>query len=144
MDRPKLALVRRRRVLADIKGISFGSTGPTVTHLLFADDTHSKLSCRTEETLSGSRGAVARDRKWNFISATTWVLPHVRSAESAELSAIRNGLYLAGRIGRRKVFVESDSIFAVEAVTRANDYMGPDVAVISECIQLAMDFASID
>ena len=51
-----------------------------------------------EETLSGLSGAMARDHKGNFISATTWVLPHVRSAESAEPSAIRNGLYLAGRI----------------------------------------------
>lgn len=51
-----------------------------------------------EETLSGLSGAVGRDHKGNFISATTWVLPHVRSAESAELSAIRNDLYLAGRI----------------------------------------------
>ena len=62
---------------------------------------------------------------------------HVRSAESAELSAIRNGLYLAGRIGWNKVYIKSDSILAVKAVTRAHDYMGPDVAVIAECIQLA-------
>ena len=105
---------------------------------------HSELSCRTEETLSGSSGVVARHHKGNFISATTWVLPHVRSAESAEPSAIRNGLYLAGGIGWNKVYIESDSILAVEAVTRAHDYMGPDVAVIAECIQLTLNFASID
>ena len=87
---------------------------------------------------------MARDPKGNFISATTWVLPHVRSAESAEPSAIRNGLYLAGRIGCNKVYTEPDSTLVVEAVTRAHDYMGPDVAVIVECIQLALDFARID
>ena len=54
------------------------------------------------ETLSGSSGEVARDYKGNFIAATIWVLPHISTAESAEINAIRNGLFLAGNMGCRK------------------------------------------
>ena len=32
------ALLKQAQQTGDLKGVSFGSTGPTVTHLLFADD----------------------------------------------------------------------------------------------------------
>ena len=33
-----LALLKQAQRAGELKGVSFGSTGPTITHLLFADD----------------------------------------------------------------------------------------------------------
>jgi hypothetical protein len=70
------------------------------------------------ETLSGATGAVARDGRGNFIAAASWFLPHSSCVGSAEITAIRNGLYLAGRIGCNKVIIETDCTFAAEAVQK--------------------------
>lgn len=75
----------------------------------------------------------------DFIATTNWFVPHVRDVDSAELIAIRNGLYLAAHIGSNKVEVESDYLFVVDSVVRLDNYLGPDTAVIMECKQLAMD-----
>jgi ribonuclease HI len=95
------------------------------------------------ETLSGATGAIARDGRGNFIAAATWFVPHVVGVDSAEMTAIRNGLYLAERIGCNKVIIESDSSFVAEAVQQPDTYVGSDVAMVLECKQLAMDFASV-
>ena len=47
------------------------------------------------ETLSGATGVVARDGRGNFIAAITWFLPQTSRVDSAEITTIRNGLYLA-------------------------------------------------
>ena len=46
------------------------------------------------DTLLGASGAVVRDDKGDFIAAASWFIPHVRDVDSAELMAIRNGIYL--------------------------------------------------
>ena len=46
------------------------------------------------ETLSGATGTIARDGRGEFIAAATWYIPQVGSVDSAEMTAIRNGLYL--------------------------------------------------
>ena len=66
-------------------------------------------------TLSGATGAIAWDGRGNFIAAATWFVPHVVGVDSAEMIAIRNGLYLAERIGCNKVIIESDT-YVVEGV----------------------------
>nr|XP_020176446.1 uncharacterized protein LOC109762044 [Aegilops tauschii subsp. strangulata] len=95
------------------------------------------------DSLSGATGAVARDHRGNFIAAATWYLPQVLSVDAAETVAIRNGLYLAGRIGCNKVQVESDSSFVVESVQN-QDYTGSNTATILECRELALDFANAE
>ncbi|XP_073357688.1 uncharacterized protein [Aegilops tauschii subsp. strangulata] len=94
------------------------------------------------ETLSGPTGAIARDDKGQFLSAATWYIPHVSSAVSAELIAIRNGLYLAANIGCNRVIIESDSALAIEAVNNHDNYFGQDAATVVECKMLASDYAS--
>ena len=47
------------------------------------------------DTMAGACGAMARDEHGNFIAAASWVLPHVVSADSAEINAIRSGIILA-------------------------------------------------
>jgi hypothetical protein len=56
--------------------------------------------------------------------------------------AIRNGLYLAGRIRCNKVQVESDSSFVVESLQNPDGYAGSNIATMMECRQLALDFAN--
>lgn len=90
------------------------------------------------ETLSGVTGAVARGEHGNFIAATTWFLPHVTSVNSAEMAAIRNGMFLASTIGRNGLLIESECSFTVEAVHRPHSYVGLDVARVMECKQLTM------
>ena len=65
---------------------------------------------------SGATGAVTRDDKGNFLAAANWFLPHVNNVDCAELSAIRNGLYLAANVGGNRVIVESESAFAVQTL----------------------------
>ena len=51
-----------------------------------------------EENLHGACGVVARDDHDKLLGAATQVLPHVSSAGSAEILAIRSGLYLAANL----------------------------------------------
>jgi len=94
------------------------------------------------ETLSGATGAIARDDKGQFLSAATWYIPHASSALSAELIAIRNGLYPAANIRCNRVIIESDSALAIEVVNNHDNYFGQDAATVLECKMLASDYAS--
>jgi ribonuclease HI len=68
------------------------------------------------ENMSGAIGAIARDDHGDFIAATSWFIPHVVSVDMAEIMAIRNGFYLAAKIGCRSLIIESDSSNGVEAL----------------------------
>lgn len=94
------------------------------------------------ETLSGATWAIAHDIGGKFIAAATWYLPHISSVDTTETLAIRNGLYLAGRIGCNKVQVESDSSFVVESLQNPDGYVGSNISTMMECRQLALDFAN--
>lgn len=58
------------------------------------------------ETLSDSTGAVALDDKGNFIVAAFWFITQMNNVDSAEMSAIRNGIILATNIRCSKVIVD--------------------------------------
>ena len=96
-----------------------------------------------EDKFTGACGAVAREDHGKFLGATTHVLPHVSSVGSAELFAIRCGLYLAAKLGCMKLIIESDSLTALEAISDPNAYMGVDVPIIAECSLMSMDYTSI-
>lgn len=93
------------------------------------------------DTLSGACGAVVRDERGDFLGAATWFFLHIRDVDSAELMAIRNGIYLLANLGCNNVEIESDCSFAVEAIQQMDSYLGPAGALVSECKQLSMDFA---
>jgi ribonuclease HI len=95
------------------------------------------------ENGDGATGAIARDDRGAFIAAATWVLPAVVSVDSAEITAIKNGLYLAGQIGCNSLQIESDCSYAVDAINLDDGYQGPDVATIAECKDLIREFATI-
>lgn len=96
-----------------------------------------------DDLLSGATGAIAQDDKGNFIATTSWFLPYARSVTSAEIAAIRNGLYLAANISCMKVEVESDSSLAVEYVFLGNQYLGADFGIVREYSTLAMEYTQI-
>ena len=95
------------------------------------------------DLLSRATDVVARDEKGQLISAATWFLPHIASASSAEIVAIRNGLYLAANIGCSKVEVESNCEAALECILSADDYLGQDITVVQECSSLAKELTHI-
>ena len=82
------------------------------------------------DTLSGATGAIARDIQGNYIAAATWYLPHISSVDTAETLAIRNGLYLAGRIIWNKVQVECDNSFVVESLQNPDSYTRSNIATM--------------
>lgn len=95
------------------------------------------------ETLSGATGAVARDGRGNFIAAATWFIPQISCVDSAEITVIGNGLFLAAKIGCNKVMLESDCSFAVEAIGKPDEYEGQDMATVLQCKELAQDLAQV-
>ena len=95
------------------------------------------------ETMKGATGAVARDDQDGFIAAASWFIPHVQNAEAAEIAAIRNGFYLAAKIGCNSVIVESDSMNTIEA-TNQHEYLGPETAIISESKSLGKELSKAD
>ena len=95
------------------------------------------------ETHSGATGAITRDGRGIFIAAATCFFPQVCSVSSTEMKMIRNGLYLAGRIGSNKVLIKSNCSFVLDSLKAPETYVGSDVTTILESKQLALDFASI-
>ena len=77
------------------------------------------------------------------MAATTCAIPHVSSASSAELLAIRCGLILAVNFGCTKLILKSDCTTALEAISDPNAYMRTDVPIVVECSLMAMEFKSI-
>ena len=87
---------------------------------------------------------MARDENDNFIAAASWLMPHVPNIDSAEMTAIRTGFYLAGSIGCSTLIIESDSSFAVDAMKGENDYAGPSVLVMMEIKELMKEFGQVN
>ena len=56
--------------------------------------------------------------------------------DSAEITATRNGLFLAAKIGCNKVMLESDCSFVVEAVEKPDEYEGQEMATVLQCKEL--------
>lgn len=86
-------------------------------------------------------GTFGRNFRGNFSTAATCSLPHVITVDSAEMTVIRNGMYLAARIGCKKLLVQSECSFVVEAVQQPDDFVGTNMAIVLKCKQLAMHFA---
>lgn len=69
------------------------------------------------------------------------MLPHVCSADTVEISVVRNGIILASNIGCNRLMVES---VVVEAAKLPDAYMGVDASVVAECKQMVLDFTSVN
>ncbi|KAE8797118.1 Ketohexokinase [Hordeum vulgare] len=95
------------------------------------------------DTMSGASEAIARDNNGDFVAAPSWFCPHVRSVDSVELIAVRNGIFLAASLGCNSLEIESDNSFVVDTLNSTQEYLGPDVAIVSECQHMALEFGRI-
>ncbi|KAI4975090.1 hypothetical protein ZWY2020_048697 [Hordeum vulgare] len=95
------------------------------------------------ETRTGACGTIVRDHAGNFIDAATWVLSHVSSADSIEISAIHRWFYLLLILAALRLHLESDSMNALAAMKSPEVYIGPDVTTITEATILPLEFSEI-
>ncbi|KAI5004855.1 hypothetical protein ZWY2020_032098 [Hordeum vulgare] len=96
-----------------------------------------------EETFRGACGVVTSNDHGKFLGAATQALPHVSSAGSTELLAIRSGLYLEANLGCANIIIESDCMNALEVVSIPEAFIGVDILVVTECSLLAMEYVNI-
>ena len=52
-------------------------------------------------------------------------------------------MFLCANLGCSKVEMESDCSFRVDSIKLMDEYMGPDVMVVMECKEMALDLAGI-
>jgi hypothetical protein len=68
-----------------------------------------------EDMAAGATGAVICDFQGHFVAASTKYIPHVSSAPMAKAIAMKEGLFLANRLGCSSIISESDSIVMIDA-----------------------------
>ena len=95
------------------------------------------------ENLAAGIGAVARDEHGDFIAAASWFIPHVVLGDTAEMVAIRDGFYLAGKIGCNIVHIESDSSNAVSALN-SETVLGQEAGILLESKEMGLDYAKYE
>jgi hypothetical protein len=81
---------------------------------------------------------VARNSLGRFLAASTIFLPVVASAVAAEAMAMREGLYLATRLGCNNVQMESDSTETVNACLGDEPWWGESSAIFADCVDLVV------
>ncbi|XP_073358313.1 uncharacterized protein [Aegilops tauschii subsp. strangulata] len=93
--------------------------------------------------IAAGTGAVARDEHGEFIVASAWFIPHAVLVDAVEMIAIRNGFYLAAKIGCNSLHIESNSSNAVEALN-LEAFLGQDSATLLECKEMGLDFGQYE
>ena len=81
---------------------------------------------------TGSTGAIIRDERGNFVSASCRGIPFVSNAASAEALALRDGLILAGQIGCNRLEVNSDCLEVIEVMLNGGNSLGSAAAIYEE------------
>lgn len=77
----------------------------------------------------GGTGAIIRDDRGLFITASSSGLPFIDDPAGAEARALLNGLILSGQVGCSKLLVESDCMEVVEIMQQGGNSIGPAAAV---------------
>ena len=91
---------------------------------------------------SGGTGMVIRDHLGSLISCGRRRL-QVEDAATAEASALRDGLLLAGEVGCNKLLVESDCMEVVEIMQNGGNSLGAAAAIYEECSFLCRSFSRV-
>ena len=94
----------------------------------------------TEGDYAGSCGAVIRDHRGSFMSASTARLEHVADVFTAEAAALLEGLKLARDTGCNNLVVRSDNITVVDALRFNEGYSMVAAPVLDECRSYLVDF----
>ncbi|KAE8811226.1 hypothetical protein D1007_11975 [Hordeum vulgare] len=94
----------------------------------------------SEDSETGSTGAVLRSNKGVFIVGSCSDIPFAEDASSAEARALRDGLLLASEVGVQQIIVESDCQEVIDTMLLDVNSLGPAAAVYEECSFLAKNF----
>jgi ribonuclease HI len=77
-----------------------------------------------------STGAILRDDRGHFLAASCGNLLFVFNVATAEVSALKEGLLLAGQIGCNRLEVNSDCMEVVEVMQNGGNFLGPAAAIM--------------
>ena len=92
---------------------------------------------------TGSTGAVIRDDRGHFLSASCRGIPFVSDPATAEAHALRDGLILAGQIGCNRLEVNSDCTEVIDVMINGGNSLGPAAAIFEECTLLCRNFSIV-
>jgi ribonuclease HI len=88
-------------------------------------------------------GAIVRDHRGNFISASTARLEHVADVVSAEAAALLEGLKLVQSLGCNDILVRMDNITVVDAIRMNEGHAMVAAPVLEDCRELLRDFGKV-
>jgi ribonuclease HI len=92
---------------------------------------------------TGSTGAIIRDEKGSFIAASCCGLPFISDAATAEATALRDGLILAGQVGCNRIEVNSDCMDVIDVMNQGGNSFGPAAAIYEDCTLLCRSFTHV-
>jgi hypothetical protein len=95
------------------------------------------------DTGKGTTGSVLRDDRGQFLAASCRELPFISDDTTAEATALRDGLLLAGQIGCNRIEVNSDCLEVMEIMMDGGDSMGAAAAIYEECTFLCHNFTEV-
>lgn len=95
------------------------------------------------EEYSGSCGAIVRDHRGNFISASTARLEHVADIVSAEAAPLLEGLKLIQNIGCNNVLVRMDNVTVVEALRLNEGHSMVAAPILESCRVLLREIGKV-
>jgi hypothetical protein len=84
-----------------------------------------------------------RDHNGGFIGASTARMEHVSDVVSAEAEAMRQGLLFIQGLGCSKVYIQTDNLTVVEALTKNEGYSLVAAPILNDCRNLLKEFGKV-
>ena len=98
----------------------------------------------TEESYSGSCGAVIRDHLGSFVAASTAKLEYAADIVAAEAAALVEGLKLALQLGIDSLLIQMDNLIVVESLKSNSGHSMVVAPILDECRNLMEDFGKVE
>ena len=95
------------------------------------------------DLLQGTAGAVLRDDKGRFIVGGNWRIDWCDDVLTAEVLALKFGLFLAQKAGCNRLVVNSDNMEVIDIMKNGGHSAGAAAAVFYACYFLACDFPRV-
>jgi hypothetical protein len=92
---------------------------------------------------TGSTGAILRGDRGHFLAASCGNLPFVSDSATAEVSAPREGVLLAGQIGCNRLELNSNCMEVVEIMQNGGNSLGLAGVIYEECTFLCHNFTEV-
>ena len=95
------------------------------------------------DLLQGTAGAVLRDDKGRFIVRGNWWIEWCDNVLTAEVLALKFGLFLAQKAGCNRLVVNSDNMEVIDIMKNGGHSAGVAAVVFDDCYFMACDFTLI-